>query len=350
MLAASSTYYEHSMSAVSFILRTQRALRVSPGQILLQAHRHHLSIKPSPSRTSATMANIHTPIPNLKLNDGNSIPMLGYGTGTAWYKSGDESKIDQACIDSVKLALKLNYYHQDGAEVYKTETELGTAIKQSGVPREKLFVTTKVITNISDIPSALKASLKKLQLSYVDLYLIHSPFFSESKEEHQQKWRDMESLKAQGLAKSIGVSNYLPEHLEWILESCNTPPAVNQIEFHPYLQRTDLIKYNKSKGIATEAYGPLSPITKGQGGPVDDVLASLAKKYAVNPSEILLRWCIDQDIVPITTSGKEQRLSDYLRAMTFKLTPKEIQMINEEGSKKHFRGFWTHKFADNDRR
>ncbi|KAK5118659.1 hypothetical protein LTR85_008124 [Meristemomyces frigidus] len=296
------------------------------------------------------MANIHTPIPNLKLNDGNSIPMLAYGTGTAWYKSGDESKIDQACIDSTKLALKLGYYHLDGAEVYKTETELGTGIKESGVAREKLFVTTKVISNISDIPGALKTSLKKLQMDYVDLYLIHAPFFSESKEEHQGKWRQMEEMKAQGLAKSIGVSNYLPEHLDFILETCKTPPAINQIEFHPYLQHAGLLQYHKDKGIATEAYGPLTPITKGAGGPVDGILNALAKKYAVNPGEICLRWCIDQDIVAITTSSKEQRLSDYLRAMTFKLTPKEIQQINEAGSQKHFRGFWTHKYDDNDRR
>lgn len=298
----------------------------------------------------ATMANIHTPIPNLKLNDGNSIPMLGYGTGTAWYKAGDESQIDQACIDSSKMALNLGYYHLDGAEMYKTETELGTAIKQSGVAREKLFVTTKVIRDIANIPSALKTSLKKLQVDYVDLYLIHSPFFSDSKEEHQAKWKQMEEIKAQGLAKSIGVSNYLPEHLEWIMETCTTPPAINQVEFHPYLQREELIAYHKKKGIATEAYGPLTAITKGQGGPADGILNSLAKKYAVSPGEICLRWCVDQDIVPITTSGKEQRLSDYLRAMTFKLTPAEIKQINEAGSQKHLRGFWNHKIAEGDKR
>ncbi|KAI7167238.1 Aldo/keto reductase [Hortaea werneckii] len=300
------------------------------------------------------MAKINTPIPNLKLNDGNSLPMLAYGTGTAWYKTGDESQIDQACIDSTKTAMGLGYYHLDGAEVYKTETELGTAIKQSGVAREKLFVTTKVMPNIGDIPNALKLSLKKLQLDYVDIsvsrYLIHAPFFSDSKEEHQKKWKAMEDMKAQGLAKTIGVSNYLPQHLDWIMETCQTPPAVNQIEFHPYLQHVELLKYHKEKGIATEAYGPLTSITKAGNGPVDDILNVLSKKYAVTPGEICLRWCIDQDVVPITTSSKEQRLSDYLRAMTFKLTPKEISQINDAGSKHHYRGFWTHKFDANDRR
>ncbi|KAK1093263.1 hypothetical protein LTR48_002697 [Friedmanniomyces endolithicus] len=189
------------------------------------------------------MANIHTPIPNLKLNDGNSIPMIGFGTGTAWYKSGDESKIDQVCIDSAVSAQKLGYYHLDGAEVYKTETELGTAIKEAKIPREKLYVTTKVISNISDIPGALATSLKKLQLSYVDLYLIHAPFFSDSKADHQHKWKQMEDLKEQGLTKSIGVSNYFTEHLDFIFETCKIPPAINQIEFHPYLQRTELINH-----------------------------------------------------------------------------------------------------------
>lgn len=138
----------------------------------------------------------------------------------------------------------------------------------------------------------------------------------------------MEAMKNAGLAKSIGVSNYLPEHLEFILASCSIPPAINQIEFHPYLQHPDLLKYHKEKGIATSAYGPLTAVTKGAGGPVDGILKALAKKYAVSEGEICLRWCIDQDIVAITTSSKEQRLSDYLRAMTFKLTPKEIETVS----------------------
>ncbi|KAK3077249.1 hypothetical protein LTS18_010822, partial [Coniosporium uncinatum] len=140
------------------------------------------------------MASIHTPIPSLKLNDGNSIPMLSYGTGTAWYKQGDESKIDRTLVDSIKTAINLGYHHLDGAEVYKTEQELGMAIQESGVERSKLYVVTKVMTNVKDIEGAIQTSLKKLQTDHVDLYLIHSPFWAESDAELQQAWATMEKI------------------------------------------------------------------------------------------------------------------------------------------------------------
>ncbi|KAF2002535.1 aldo-keto reductase family 1 member C13 [Amniculicola lignicola CBS 123094] len=295
------------------------------------------------------MANINTPIPVLKLNDGTSMPMLAYGTGTAWFKKGEESKVDQGVIDGVKMAIKLGYTHLDGAEAYKTEPELGTAIKEGGVPREKLFITTKVMQNVRDIQNALKSSLKKLQLDYVDLYLIHEPFFAKSDEDLQNAWAEMEALQKAGLTKSIGVSNFLPKHLEAILKTAKVVPVCNQIEFHPYLQHTELLDLHKKHNIATTAYGPLSAATKAKPGPADNFLAALAKKYAVSEGEVSLRWCIDQDVVPITTSSKEQRLSDYLRAATFKLTPAEIKQLNELGQEKHFRGFWAAKFDANDR-
>jgi diketogulonate reductase-like aldo/keto reductase len=140
----------------------------------------------------------------------------------------------------------------------------------------------------------------------------------------------MESLVSAGLTRSIGVSNYLPEHLDHILSTARIPPAINQIEFHPYLQHSTsgLVDYHKKHNIALSAYGPQTPVTKAPGGPVDAVLAKLSKKYAVNAGEILLRWCVDQDVVAVTTSGKEQRLSDYLRSMTFKLTPAEVKMVS----------------------
>ncbi|KAH6642538.1 NADP-dependent oxidoreductase domain-containing protein [Boeremia exigua] len=296
------------------------------------------------------MAKLNLTIPNLKLNDGVPIPMLGYGTGTAWYKTGEESKIDQSIIDAVKLAIKLGYTHLDGAEMYKTESELGTGIKESGAEREKLFVTGKVDNdNIHDIEGALRTSLKKLQLDHVDLYLIHQPWFAKTDEDIQRAWAQMEAVQAKGLARSIGVSNYTPAHLNALLKTAKVVPACNQIEFHPYLQRTELLALHKQHGIATTAYGPLTAATKAAPGPLDDYFAALSKKYAVSAGEISLRWCIDQDIVPITTSSKEQRLSDYLRVATFKLTPKEIQEINQIGQQKHFRGFWQKKFEDSDR-
>jgi diketogulonate reductase-like aldo/keto reductase len=159
----------------------------------------------------------------------------------------------------------------------------------------------------------------------------------------------LEKLKEAGLTKSIGVSNYSIKDLETTLQTAKVVPSINQIEFHPYLQHTPLIEFQKKHGIATAAYGPLSAATKAAGGPLDGVFAALSKKYAVSSGEISLRWVIDQDIVAITTSSKEQRLSDYLRAATFKLTPEEVKSINETGDKHHYRGFWSNKFAADDR-
>ena len=275
--------------------------------------------------------------------------MLGYGTGTAWFKKGPESKTDDNLVASIKTAIDLQFTHLDGAEVYKTESELGTAIKQSKVARETLYVTTKVSPNIEDIPNALKTSLKKLGLSYVDLYLIHEPFFAKGDDEKlRAAWKAMEDMKDQGLAKSIGVSNFLPKQLEAILPNAKHKPVMNQIEFNPYLQHPNLLDYHKKHGIATAAYGPLVPITKAAPGPIDGYLDSLAKKYAVNSTEILLRWCVEQDVIVITTSSKEQRLSDYLRCCTFKLTPKEVEEIKALGEKKLFRQFWKGNFEDTD--
>ena len=123
---------------------------------------------------------------------------------------------------------------------------------------------------------------------------------------------------------------------------------INTHQFHAYLQHPKLIQYHKTHNIATAAYGSLVPVTKAAPGPIDAYLDALAKKYAVNPPEILLRWCIDQDIIPVTTSSKEQRLSDYLRCCTFKLTPKEVKEIKTMGEQKRFNSFWKGKFDDAD--
>ena len=285
----------------------------------------------------------------VNLPDGTPVPVLGYGTGTAWYKKDTCGPLDKTLVEATKKAIETGYMHLDGAELYNTEPELGRAIKDSKVARKKLFVTTKVLLNIADIPAALDASLKKLALDYIDLYLIHAPFFAKSDADLQTKWADMEKVLASGKTKAIGVSNYMKPHIEATLQTAKVRPAMNQIEYHPYLQHGELVQYLKNQDIRVAAYGPLIPVVKKAGGPLDPKLQELAHKYAVNPGEILLRWAIDMGAFPITTTSKEQRMRDMLRVFTFKLDPEEVDEITEIGTSHHARGFWTDKFDENDR-
>jgi diketogulonate reductase-like aldo/keto reductase len=240
--------------------------------------------------------------------------------------------------------------HED--TVYRNEEELGAAIKAAGVPREKLYVVTKLSgTKKQDIPTAFATSLAKLGLDYVDLYLVHAPFIAHSDEDFQEIWQQMEVIKESGKARSIGVSNFLQEHLEPILKTAKIPPAINQIEYHPYLQHGDLVPFLRKNNIAVSAYGPLTAIVRARPGPLDETYAELARKYGVTEGDIALRWCIDQDIVAITTTSSEQRLQGYLNKLpSFKLTPEEIKTIAEVGKQKHFRAFWTRNYKDDDTR
>lgn len=217
------------------------------------------------------------------------------------------------------------------------------------MPREKLYVTTKISgTEVQDTQAAFALSLKKLQLDYVDQYLIHAPFFATSDEDLQKKWADLEAIHASGKAKSIGVSNFVKKDLEAILRTAKIVPAINQIEYHPYLQHGDLIEFQKQHGIAASAYGPLTAVLRAKPGPLDDTYPKLAKKYGVTEGEIALRWVIDQGIVALTTSGSAERLKQYQKVTTFKLTQEEVDEISELGKKKNFRGFWKHKIAPDD--
>ncbi|KAJ2902357.1 hypothetical protein MKZ38_000674 [Zalerion maritima] len=293
-------------------------------------------------------------IPNLKLNDGNEIPMIAYGLGTANAKRGSKDKagLDQDIVKVTVKAIKSGYVHLDGAEVYGNEAELGAAVKDAGIPRQSLYVTTKLMSNKQkSTMECMDISLQKLGLDYVDLYLIHAPHFADGdKTVLQKQWAEMEEVKASGKAKSIGVSNFLQHHIEAILETAKVLPAMNQVEYHPYLQHGNLLNFHKEKGIATSAYGPLTAITRAAPGPLDPVYKKLATKYGVSEAEVALRWTLDMGVVTITTTSKEERLESYLRNLSaFKLTPKEVEEIAEVGNQKHYRAFWTNKFDENDR-
>lgn len=158
----------------------------------------------------------------------------------------------------------------------------------------------------------------------------------------------MEAIHASGRAKSIGVSNFLQEHLEVILEKAKIVPAINQIEFHPYLQHGDLLPFCRDKGILVSAYAPLTAVTKASPGPLDPVYERLAGKYGVTAGEVALRWVVDQGVVALTTSGKEERLQQYLKMLGFRLTEDEVAEISRVGLQKHFRGFWQDRFGDDD--
>ncbi|KUI62388.1 NADPH-dependent conjugated polyketone reductase C2 [Cytospora mali] len=281
-------------------------------------------------------------IPYLKLNDGHEIPMANRLT-----------TIDKKIIADTVMAIKSGYFHLDGADGYSNEAELGRAIKEAGVPREKLYVVTKASKPSADktIEEDFSASLKKLGLDYVDLYLIHSPFFADGNPKLlQEKWAEVEAIKASGRARSIGVSNFLQAHLEVLLETATVPPAINQIEFHPYLQHdAGLLAFHREHAIAVSGYAGLTPLTRARPGPLDDVLPHLAKKYGVSEGEILLRWNLDQGVVVVTTSSKEERLKSFLSKLpAFKLTPAEVQLISEKGREKHYRAFWGHIYAPDD--
>lgn len=146
------------------------------------------------------------------------------------------------------------------------------------------------------------------------------------------------------------MSNFLQPHLETILATAKVPPAINQIEFHPYLQHGPLLDFHRSHGIAVSAYSGLTAVTKARPGPLDDVYPGLARKYGVSEGEVALRWVLDQGVVAITTSSREERLKAFLSKLpSFKLTPAEVKLIAERGREKHFRGFWNHVFKDDDR-
>ncbi|MFC5989045.1 aldo/keto reductase [Marinicrinis lubricantis] len=242
--------------------------------------------------------------------------MPWFGLGVFKSKEGEEVQ------NAVRTAIEYGYRSIDTAALYGNEEGVGTAIRESGVAREELFITTKVWNSDQGYESTLDAfhlSLKKLQLEYVDLYLVHWPV----KGKYTETWRALEKLYKDGLVKAIGVSNFQPHHLDDILKSGEIVPAVNQVEYHPLLQQKAVHEYCKSHGIQMEAWSPLA-----QGQLLSDpVLEDIAKKHGKTVAQVILRWDLQNEVVTIPKSVTPERIKSNSEIFDFALDASDMERI-----------------------
>jgi diketogulonate reductase-like aldo/keto reductase len=258
-----------------------------------------------------------TQVPDLTLKTGARIPQLGFGV---WQVSPEE------VVDSVRIALETGYRSIDTAAAYGNEEGVGKAIADSGIPRDELFVTTKLANpqhGYDNTLEALDESLRKLGLDYVDLYLIHWPI--PAKDAYVDTWKAFEKAHADGKAKAIGVSNFQIPHLRRLLQETSVVPALNQIELHPNLQQSDLRAFHQEHDILTEAWSPLG---QGKGLLDDQTLGALAKKYDRSPAQIVLRWHLQLGNVVIPKSVTPSRIKENFEVFDFELADDDVKEIS----------------------
>ena len=253
--------------------------------------------------------------PTVTLNNGLEMPLLGLGV----YAPEHNNEVQQA----VEAALELGCRLIDTAAAYGNEREVARALSASGVPREDVFITTKVWNDDQGYDSTLRAfdrSLNALRLDVVDLYLIHWP----SSEHRLDTWRALEKIYADGRARAIGVSNYYPAHLEELFGIATVTPAVNQIEFSPYCYRPDVLDYCRTKNILVEGYAPLVRSMKQD----DPQLLAIAEKYGKSTYQILIRWSLQHGVVTIPKSVKKERIRDNFDVLDFELSADDFALMN----------------------
>lgn len=255
----------------------------------------------------------------IQLNNGVVMPQIGLGVWQA--KDGDE--VEQA----VETAIECGYRLIDTAAVYGNEQGVGTAIAGSGVPRDKLFITTKVWNADQGYAQTLAAfdnSLERLGLDYIDLYLIHWPV--PAKDMYIDTWRALEKLYSNGKIRAIGVSNFTVEYLERLMSESTITPAVNQIELHPHLSQVGLRDYCKKHGIVVESYSPLG----GAGGKLLDepVLRQIGEKYGKSPAQITIRWHLQNELIVIPKSVTPKRIEENIDVFDFELSSEDMDAID----------------------
>lgn len=251
------------------------------------------------------------------LNNGVKMPWVGLGVFLV--KDGEE------VVKSVKAALEAGYRSIDTAAIYKNEEGVGKAIAESNVPREELFITTKIWNADQGFEETLKAfdvSMEKLGLDYLDLLLIHWPLPSHGK--YLDTWRALEKLYKDGRVRAIGVSNFKVHHLQDILNNCEIKPMVNQVEYHPRFNQRELHDFCKKNEIQLEAWSPLM-----QGGLLDEpVLVEIAAKYGKSTAQVIIRWDIQTEVVTIPKSVKPHRIVENADVFDFELSQEDMEKIN----------------------
>ncbi len=250
----------------------------------------------------------------VRLPDGHMMPQLGYGT---WQVTDDTANL-------VADAIAAGYRSIDTAAAYKNERQVGEGLAQSGVPRDQIFLTTKLWNDDQGHDSTIKAceaSLKRLGLEQIDLYLMHWPV--PTRDLYVETWQAMIELQQQGKIRSIGVSNFLPEHLDRIVAETGVKPVLNQIELHPRFQQRDVRDYHASHDIQIESWSPL-----GRGGILDsDTIEGIAQKHGRSPAQIVLRWHLDQGLVTIPKASDRAHLVDNLAIGGFSLDEDDMKAI-----------------------
>jgi len=250
------------------------------------------------------------------------MPVLGLGVWQA--AAGKETR------KGVEVALEVGYRLIDTAKLYGNERDVGAAVRESGVPREEVFVTTKLWNSDHGYEAALKAFEKSrhdLGLDYIDLYLIHWPVPGL----RHDSWKALLKLHDQGLARSIGVSNYTIRHLEELLTAAPAPPSVNQVEFHPFLFQQDLLAFCKEHGIQLEAYSPLARGRRLK----HPVITELAAKYARTPAQIMIRWSLQHGLVVIPKSVRPERIRENAAVFDFELRREDIARLDGLDERAH---------------